>query len=96
VRPLDFVRQLGSLHGEPGPAGGLRAVRRLVSTFWSVVAEVYLRGGATPDFAPGIEVAFGEPAPLPGPLPGPLPDPLPGPLPGPPAGPSEGRASAAQ
>jgi hypothetical protein len=61
VRPLDFVRQLGSLHGEPGPAGGLRAVGRLVATFWSVVAEVYLRGGSTPDFAPGIEVAFGEP-----------------------------------
>ncbi len=61
VRPLDFLRQLASLHGEPGPAGGLRAVGRLASAFWSVVAEVYLRGGS--DFAPGIEVAFGPPLP---------------------------------
>jgi hypothetical protein len=60
VRPRDFLRQLGSLRGEPGPGGGIRAVGRLVSAFWSVVAEVYLRGG-TPDFAPGIEAAFEEP-----------------------------------
>jgi hypothetical protein len=60
IRPRDFLRQLASLHGEPGPAGGLRAVGRLASAFWSVVAEVYLRGGSTADFAPGIEAAFGE------------------------------------
>ena len=65
VRPRDFLRQLASLHGEPGPGGGLRAVGRLASAFWSVVAEVYLRGGATVDFAPGIEVAFTEPPPRP-------------------------------
>jgi hypothetical protein len=65
VRPLDFLRQLGSLHGEPGPEGGLRAVSRLVSAFRSVVAEVYLRGGAPVAFAPGIEVAFDEPRPPP-------------------------------
>jgi hypothetical protein len=61
VRPFDFLRQLGSLHGEPGPAGGIRAVGRLVSAFWSVIAEVYVRGGSMPAFAPGIEAAFGEP-----------------------------------
>jgi hypothetical protein len=61
VRPLDLLRQLGSLRGEPGPAGGLRAVRRLGRAFWSVIAEVYLHGGSTTSFAPGIEVAFGEP-----------------------------------
>jgi cholesterol oxidase len=65
VRPLDFLRQLASLHGEPGPGGGLRAVGRLASAFWSVVAEVYLRGGSTAGFAPGIEAAFGEPLPRP-------------------------------
>jgi hypothetical protein len=65
VRPLDFLRQLTTLHGEPGPGGGLRAVGRLASAFWSVVAEVYLRGGSTADFAPGIEAAFGEPLPRP-------------------------------
>jgi hypothetical protein len=60
VRPLDFLRQLACLHGEPGPAGGLRAVGRLASAFWSVLAEVYLRGGSTADFAPGIEAALGS------------------------------------
>jgi hypothetical protein len=61
ARPLDLLRQLGSLRGEPGPAGGPRAVGRLVSAFRSVIAEVYLHGGPPADFAPGIEVAFGEP-----------------------------------
>ena len=65
VRPRDFLRQLASLHGEPSPGGGLRAVGRLASAFWSVVAEVYLRGGPPTGFAPGIEAAFGEPLPRP-------------------------------
>jgi hypothetical protein len=61
VRLTDFIRQLGSLHGEPGPVGGIRAVRRLVSTFWSVIAEVYLRRKSTAAFPPGIEAAFSDP-----------------------------------
>jgi hypothetical protein len=60
VHPVDLVRQLASVRGEPGPTGGLRAVGRLGAAFWSVLAEVYLRGGST-DFAPGIEAAFGPP-----------------------------------
>jgi len=30
-----------------------------------VIAEVYLRGGSTAGFAPGIEAAFGKPLPPP-------------------------------
>jgi hypothetical protein len=60
VHPVDLLRQLASVRGEPGPTGGLRAVGRLGAAFWSVLAEVYLRGGAT-GFAPGIEAAFGPP-----------------------------------
>jgi hypothetical protein len=61
VRPIDFLRQLASVHGEPGPSGELRAVGRLASAFWSVVTEVYLRGGSAAGFTPGIEAAFGPP-----------------------------------
>jgi hypothetical protein len=60
VRAADLARQLVSLHGEPGPAGGLRAVGRLLSAFTSVLAEVYLRGAASPAFPPGLEAAFTE------------------------------------
>jgi hypothetical protein len=67
VRPLDFLRQLGSVRGEPGPAGGLRAVGRLVSAFRSAVTEVYRHGGSPVGFAPGIEAAFDRPWPPPGP-----------------------------
>src|SRR5262249_37279746 len=34
VRPVDLVRQLASVRGEPGPTGGLRAVGRLGTAFW--------------------------------------------------------------
>lgn len=56
----DFARQLTSLRGEPGPAGGMRAVWRLVSFFQSVLAEVYLHDRADIGFAPGISAAFDE------------------------------------
>jgi hypothetical protein len=59
VRPSDFARQLASLRGEPGPAGGLRAVHHFATEFWSAVAEVYLRGGAD-GTAAGIEAAFDD------------------------------------
>lgn len=57
VRPAGFLRQVSSIHGEPGPGGGVVAVGRLVEFFLGRLRSQYLPGRVGHG-GPGDEIEY--------------------------------------